>query len=119
MCQKREIGRQHKNVAATGIFSMLALRPKRGGEEGEKREKKEGRKRFSFIFILKRQKESQDGNGGDARIEQTVVSFKSRLYINYRRMYHNIKPTLSPKAAGIQDESIRLNSTRQGLYNIM
>ena len=53
MCQKRELERQHKNVAVIGIFSMLALRPKRGGRRGEKREKKEGRKRSSFIFILK------------------------------------------------------------------
>ena len=48
-CQKREIERQHKNVAARGIFSMLALRPKRGRKErGEERKRKRGEARISF-----------------------------------------------------------------------
>ena len=48
-CQKREIERQHKNVAATVIFSMLALRPKRGRKErGEERKRKRGEARISF-----------------------------------------------------------------------
>ena len=48
-CQKREIERQHKNIALRGIFSILALRPKRGRKErGEERKRKRGEARISF-----------------------------------------------------------------------
>ena len=41
--------RQHQNVAGGGIFSMLALRPKRGRKErGEERKRKRGEARISF-----------------------------------------------------------------------